>query len=207
MSKHNYVMNHLVCTKMLDGTLLEKPFIYSVVAKSGSVSVLSTMADFLGINLPKGDPAISRDWKDYAFGLEEFTEKTKEGKYHFTFVRNTYDRVVSYWIYYHRHQSGIRHFDDWIISLYTSKGRHTERTTNIHIQSQLRTLILKPDFIGTLENVAEDWEQVRENTGLGKLSHRNPTEHYHYRDYYNENSRKIVSDFYAEEIEAFHFKF
>ena len=128
--------------------------------------------------------------------------------YKFAFVRNPWDRVVSWYFFSKRHKYVERDtsnvsFDDFVTEAYWKD--------NIWANSLLFQYRFTKgcDFIGRTENLQSDVDVVCDKIGIPrvKLGNANKTEHKHYSKYYNWNTREIVADVFADEIDYFDYWF
>ena len=66
-----------------------------------------------------------------------------------------------------------------------------------------------PDFTGRFENLQKDFERVCDMIGIPKsfLPKTNISKHRHYSIYYNEETKRMVTEFYKKDIELFDYSF
>jgi len=211
-------------------------FIYYQVPKAGCTSIKFFIAtldsiegffpslpvlDIHSLAFPKLSSAEARlsPYKDY---------------FHFTFVRNPYDRLLSCYInriyepaLHNRndnlHTNGEFNRFLWqygqlgwkkmsfgdFVQLVT---RIADRSCNKHFRPQHCLLDLDLlDFIGRFENFNQDFLYVRKQIGLSDdtlhLQKMNASKHSLYQNYYNDKLRKMVARKYARDLEIFNYDF
>ena len=143
----------------------------------------------------------------------------------FTFVRNPWDRMVSclgFPTYYGINYDGTLNFDKYkelfgypltIENDYRFSNRKELITKKHKINSvYLNFIDEKLDFIGKFESLQKDIQFIKKKLNIKEdfqfqnkivASKRRPD----YRDYYNDETRKIVSDLYKGGIKKFNYKF
>ena len=124
----------------------------------------------------------------------------------FTCVRNPWSRSVSSFFYEHRFNSKLTCFKNFI--------KKPTYANNQHALSQYEYIIdhkncPSVDFIMKLETLQEDFNTVCDKIGIPRQQppHRNKTNHKHYTEYYDDETREIVAKKYAKDIEYFGYQF
>ena len=166
--------------------------------------------------------------QDYAKLVEAgYVSTTFDQKsFKYCFSRNPYSRAVSLFFYMKKEKripseltflefcqlisvaevpdiglknvSGITHVDSYSVvglSMCRPQARWIE---NVDI-----------DYIGRLETIAHDLNQVLSRLGLSQLKSlpkKNTTKHDSFRKYYCQESKLIVEDFYSQDFETFEYK-
>ena len=136
----------------------------------------------------------------------------------FSFVRNPFDRAVSTykflnsescmkWPWANRKIHNLvksMSFDEFIKNLFKIRNKHITLQFNYITHTSL-----KMDFIGKFENLQEDFNIICDKIGIPRkeLPHKNATKHKHYTEYYDDETREIVAEKYAKDIEYFNYEF
>ncbi len=138
--------------------------------------------------------------------------------YKFTFVRNPWDKMVSLYEYRRKKDktkitSRNIPFKVWV-KLTLGPDSDPYYYNNIKsFQPQVEWLkddkgVIAIDFIGKFESIRSDFEQIRQTIGTSvELPHLNATKRSNYRDYYDDETRRLWRDWYHEDIERFAYTF
>ena len=144
----------------------------------------------------------------------------------FTFVRNPYDKIVSEykWLTNTKHEYPVKRVKDFykgvdfktFLKKFTewpksrskhdpNKGDYYHGLDYMHILHPIRQI----NFIGRFENLQEDFNIICDKIGIPQrqLPHKNKSNHKHYTEYYDDETRQIVAEKYAKDIEYFGYKF
>ena len=159
------------------------------------------------------------------------TVKNVDDYFVFSFVRNPWARILSYYFYVTGNEIPRKQNNQesnatasWAQSL---KPDAIQMYTNIkkakNFKGALNFLKLKSffnyfentdgeinlDFIGKTENLQEDFNTVCDKIGIPQkqLPHKNKSKHKHYTEYYDEETKQIVAEKYAKDIETFGYEF
>ena len=139
-----------------------------------------------------------------------------ENYFVFTFVRNPWSRLVSY---YSQMKRPINLKDSNRKKLYDLANGSTfcnflkklnKFAGGKDVQNNFYLLNGTPiDFIGRFENLQEDFNVVCDKIGIPRqeLPHKNKSKHKHYTEYYDEETKQIVAETYAKDIEYFGYEF
>jgi hypothetical protein len=141
----------------------------------------------------------------------------------FTFVRNPWDRLVSAFFYLkNQHmmsnqcwaKENLSQFQDF--NTFVTQWLNRENLWSfVFFRPQYHFICFEGkqpavDFIGFYENLAPDFavirDRIKSSAQLGEKN-RNSQRERDYREYYTDETRNLVADLYAEDIEMFGYNF
>ena len=202
-------------------------FVYIAMEKTGSVSIRNRLNQYSDIrygNFNEKNPHTTAS----QVKKELFVNDTKKfnSYFKFSFVRNPWDRIVSWYEFMckqvHKTESprydftakqyntykefSLIGFDAFIRSEYKKRNSCYLGYSRYYEDKNQNNLL---DFIGKLENLQEDFNTVFDKIGIPRqqLPHNNKSKHKHYTKYYDDETRQIVAEKYAKDIEHFGYKF
>tara|TARA_R110001592_G_scaffold130031_4_gene343035 strand:- start:12141 stop:12716 length:576 start_codon:yes stop_codon:yes gene_type:complete len=181
-------------------------FLFIANTKTGSTSIQNCL------NLYKSEHKITPKhctlkiiYKNFPFIKDYFK---------FTIVRNPFDWVVSWYFYRKKvkNENNTRDitFKEWLSdensSAYNVKGIGLT-LSQFDMISGIENVNI--NFIGKFENLQEDFNIACDKIGIlqQELPHANKSKHKCYTEYYDDETRQIVAEKYAKDIEYFGYKF
>lgn len=195
----------------------EYKFIFLAVPKTGS----STMnVAFNHLKHPEPD--------EHHMGISDVLKKFPECKeyFKFAFIRNPWDRLVSGYCDFIQHRkkqwsekvryekpllSEYKDFTEFCIDFPNSKWAN-----DVHLRPQHLFLEvdgkMEMDFVGRFENLKMDFHyicsQVGYNYNKNLLDKKyRKTDHKNYKEYYTEETKNIIGEFFKRDIELFNYEF
>jgi len=148
--------------------------------------------------------------------IDEYKSDNEKKYFTFTFVRNPWERLVSEFFYIKKNKGckcenfNMRYqsFKEFIINggMQCAWNAHNSQQIDFVLNSNKGKLT---NFVGRCEDMQYDFDYVCGKIGIPKikLPHRNPTKHKHYTEYYDDETKKIVAEKYAKDIEYFGYEF
>ena len=131
----------------------------------------------------------------------------------FSFVRNPFARIVSEFHYVKDGHNKNRKKYKFDFKKFICKKYFETHVWHHHADPQLNFISLNKkievDFIGRVENLQQDLNIICDKIGIPRqeLPHYNKTEHKHYTEYYDDETRQLVAEKYAKDIEYFGYEF
>jgi hypothetical protein len=180
-------------------------FITIDIPKTGTTSINNTIARS-GIMEKKHDFTVEMSQKAglrhgaYDQCIKKFP--TCKNYFVFSFVRNPWDRAVSFW-FFRKYMCNMTISEDLALKDFLLKERMLS-TQYSYVKG-----FTNNSFIGRFENLQEDFDTICDKIGIPQqqLPHVNETNHKHYTEYYDDETREIVAEKYAKDIEMFNYKF
>ena len=124
-----------------------------------------------------------------------------EDSFTFAFCRNPYDRAVSMWAFSQasRSQPSMT-FLEFCENLPRWDWGHRVRIPQADWLGDQ-----EPDFLGSFENLAEDFGILCDKLGMERraLPHLNQGERGHWQEYYDPDSQRFIRNYYAVDFERF----
>jgi len=180
-------------------------FVFAHVPKCGGIAMRAALEPFAD-----GQSAALRDTTHETLPALVARRPDLAGHFKFAFVRNPWDRLVSFYAYARRHlASTLPQLQDLtfsaVLRLVDSGAAWLEP---LHVLRPQTDYTRGADFVGRFERLSEDFSGVCARLGLSAaLAHRNASQHGAYASYYDDWSRGFVARRYAGDIQEFGYSF
>lgn len=196
-------------------------FIHAAIPKCGSKSIRGALAPYMDL----------RGWDDQSSLITHHANFKKIEKYikeqnlnwdeyfKFLVVRNPWDRLVSGFFHILKQKGKHRRPDQslWRNSTFRDFiiGKSQVCIDRTFVKKSYMSYMLDmegkiiTDFIIRFENIQKDFDIACDKIGIPrkKLPHKNKTKHKHYSEYYDDETRQIVAEKFAQDIEYFGYEF
>tara|TARA_B100001057_G_scaffold497548_1_gene601982 strand:+ start:7690 stop:8262 length:573 start_codon:yes stop_codon:yes gene_type:complete len=180
-------------------------FVFIANTKTGSTSIHKTL-----LNCVKDKNLIDESsfiLGDKHLSCRKLLEQRPQYKnyFKFAFVRNPWDRVVSWYFFCKRSDYIKRNTSDISFKEFLNTKLNVWATPNQNQYEFTKCC----NYIGRYENIQEDFNIICDKIKIPqqKLPHKNASNHRHYTEYYNEETREIIAKKYAKDIEYFNYEF
>lgn len=203
-------------TRWDDGLL-----VYTAIAKVANTSLKSALLQSFTPNASRVNPH-SADVPYQTIGPDRIDIDSPH-HLHIAFVRNPFDRFVSFWsdkIQGSGMTDGIRALGFDVGMGFSETARIAaeipDEEMDPHARSQSFLLLnekhqLRPDVICRFERLTTDWNLVREivkfrtEIEMVRLPHRRVSNHNHFKDYYDRETRALIRHRYALDFERLNY--
>jgi hypothetical protein len=176
---------------------IKQKWIWIAIPKNASSTINTILKEHLEEGIPKHEPI--HTIKERLLGIGE----NYDSYFRFAFVRNPYDRVVSQYFYTKQQRGYEDSFDQWVAEKY---GSTCTEMSQVEFLSDETGLCM--DFLCRYEKLISDLKFICLILDIPyKNYHLRKTEHGHYRDYYSPESKRIIDDWYKEDLIAFNYSF
>lgn len=175
-------------------------FIFIHINKTGGSSITKLLVN-------AENPPQKHNW---AWWYKKYKPTEFNTYFKFSIIRNPWDKLLSQ--YFFRVKDNTQHgyiesakdmsFLDFLLNPFPAK--HASQHSKLFEGD-----VCLVDFIGRFENLQEDFNTICDKIGVPQqeLPHVNKTKHKHYAEYYDEETKQIVAEKYAKDIEYFGYKF
>ena len=186
-----------------------KDFLYIKPQKTGTRSVRLSLSKYTdniqGIKITNKNSDI-RQHRNFLQYKEIFNNAITEDTVLIMSIRNPFDRMVSW--YFDTIKRRFRDFDYKSISFGDAVQNKTEWVDRLLQLSYFNKGAKNINYI-RFETLQQDFNFVCDKIGIPQqqLPHENKTNHKHYTEYYDEETKQIVAEKYAKDIEYFGYEF
>lgn len=195
--KHKFIFIHI---PKCAGSSIESFFGYNLWDKKKFPS------NFYSYDLALGkDPYTNKYLQHLTINeIREMKNSAINDYFSFSFVRNPWSRHLSDFFFFGNRKKCD--FKNFLLNPPKVDLSHAIPQFDFVYSSSGQLLV---DFVGKFENLQEDFNTVCDKIGIPQqqLPYKNKSKHKHYTEYYDDETREIVAEKYAKDIEYFGYKF
>ncbi len=189
-------------------------FVFIANPKTGCTSIFDTLKNIKDDNKIVGDIA-PKNPNNYLYSKHTSCPELQDNHpefddyYKFAFVRNPWHRVLSWYFFCQQvDRSPRRNTSNISFKDFINKKRFKNEVWANNNQFQYE-FTKNCNFIGKTENLQSDFNVVCDRIGIPhqELPYINKTTHKHYIEYYDDETKQIVAEVFAKDIEHFEYKF
>ena len=209
--KHKYIFVHIPKTAGTSVSRLLRPS--ATQGNQFDINYLKLLCKHEGVSYvrPTNSVFIKTGPNHISAGeLKAVLGQNYDNYFKFSFVRNPWDWKLSNYKYVlkchghraHKLYASYKNFRNYIIAT-----PHRPRQQSDYIYSTDDKPLV--DYVGRFEQLQKDFDTVCDEIGIPQqqLPHKNATKHKHYTEFYDEETREIVAEQYARDIELFGYEF
>ncbi|OEI80502.1 hypothetical protein AST99_08915 [Formosa algae] len=183
-----------------------KNFVFIHIAKTGGTSVISITGK------------AHRKHLTVKQVIKYIGQKKWDNVYTFAIVRNPWAKVVSQYKFRtktNKSKMGDNPIDfkDWVKKVFVEKDKFYYHVRPLLFAPQVDWLKnnqgeIDLDKVIRFENLNEEYREVAQIIGIDpELPHLNSTKPSDYKSYYDEETKNIIADWFAEDIKTFNYRF
>ena len=146
--------------------------------------------------------------------IDNYGEEVWNSYFTFSFVRNPWDRIISWILYSDRMKNNInpneQHLPDEDVRIRLKNPKpYWAKNTYMSLLGIKPNKKHKLDFIGKTENMKNDLNFIRDKLKIQKdIKIFNKTKRRkHYTEYYDDNTMRSIGELFKDDIEYFGYKF
>lgn len=202
-------------------------FILICPPKTGSTSLMSILLNYCIIKKLREQKEFNsfdffeldndfdlKSWKKFTSKINTPRKHAALSSYHkfnlrnynlFAVIRNPYDRAVSLWKW---EESVKKQYNGVSFKQWLNMKMHWWHLPQCDFL-QTDTIDMSSINLVRFENLEQDFNTLCNKIGIPRqqLPHKNATNHKHYTEYYDDETKQVVAEKYAKDIEYFGYEF
>ncbi len=183
-------------------------FVFVHIWKTGGTSIRAALEKYADFSSEEG--SAEQHLKASEIKKDYFKENDWDNYFSFAVSRNPYDWVVSVYHYITQNKENSRHKevkDMGSFREFIKKEMRKDKTSQKDFITDDDGKLLV-NFVLKFENVEKDFEEVCRKIGIKeKLPHMNKSSRRDYKEYYDEETKRLVEGCFKEDLDFFGYSF